>query len=298
MHTDELAKTRIARTGGQTVDVGPGHACLVVLHAGLESEIGRRYVIENPSLTIGRGRDNDIVLISDAVSRRHTRLELRNQEVFVVDLESTNGTYINEEGRLVEERRLNRGDLLKVGDTIFKYLSGVDVEAQYHDMIFRMAVTDGLTSLSNRQQLDKLLNEEIQRCQRSPRPLSVLLMDIDHFKKINDEYGHLAGDSVLRGLASALSKRMRPSDRLGRYGGEEFCVILPDTTTEGALSFAEGLRSLAETCVFAADEQQIKVTISVGVAEWRAEMQSLDMYRSADEKLYAAKRNGRNRVES
>jgi len=286
METDELAKTRIARTtGGQLVEPVPGHACLVVLHAGLQSEIGRRYVIENSGICIGRGRDNDIVLNSDAVSRRHTRLELRNNEVFVIDLESTNGTYVNEESRLTSERRLTRGDLLKVGDTIFKYLSGVDVEAQYHDMIFRMAVTDGLTNLSNRQQLDKLLNEEIQRCQRSPRPLSVLLLDIDYFKKINDQYGHLAGDSVLRGLASAMSKRMRPSDRLGRYGGEEFCAILPDTSLEGAVVFAEGLRSLAESCVFAADDKHIKVSISIGVAAWTAEM------------LYSAKRNGRNRVE-
>jgi len=299
MHTDELAKTRIAaRTGGQIVDADPGLACLVVLHAGLQSEIGRRYVIENAALSIGRGRDNDIVLVSDAVSRRHTRLELRSNEVFVIDLQSTNGTYINDDGRITGERRLNRGDLLKVGDTIFKYLSGVDVEAQYHDMIFRMAVTDGLTSLSNRQQLDKLLTEEIQRCERNPRALSVLLLDIDYFKKINDEYGHLAGDSVLRGMASALSKRMRPSDRLGRYGGEEFCAILPDTSLAGAASFADGLRALAESCVFAADEQQIKVTISIGVAEWQQGMQIMDMYRVADEKLYAAKRNGRNRVES
>jgi diguanylate cyclase (GGDEF)-like protein len=300
MESDDQAKTRIARTtGGQLVEPATaGHACLVVLHAGLQSEIGRRYIIENPALTIGRGRDNDIVLISDAVSRRHTRVEFRNNEAFVIDLESTNGTYVNEDGRLTGERRLSRGDLLKVGDTIFKYLSGVDVEAQYHDMIFRMAVTDGLTNLSNRQQLDKLLSEEIQRCQRTPRPLAVLMMDIDYFKKINDQYGHLAGDSVLRGLASAMSKRMRPSDRLGRYGGEEFCAILPDTSVEGAVSFAEGLRALAETCLFAADDKQIKVTVSIGIAQWKADMQPMDMYRTADERLYLAKRNGRNRVES
>jgi len=299
MDFDDQAKTRIARTGGQQVEpAAAGHGCLVVLHAGLQSEIGRRYVIENPALTIGRGRDNDIVLISDAVSRRHTKVELRDNEAFVVDLESTNGTYVNEDGRLVGERRLARGDLLKVGDTIFKYLSGVDVEAQYHDMIFRMAVTDGLTNLCNRQQLDKLLMEEIQRCQRSPRPLSVLLMDIDYFKKINDQYGHLAGDSVLRGLASAMSKRMRPSDRLGRYGGEEFCAILPDTALDGAVAFADGLRALAETCLFAADGMQISVTVSIGISEWRADMQPTDLYRTADERLYLAKRNGRNRVES
>lgn len=298
MDFDDQAKTRIARTGGQQVDPSAvGQACLVVLHAGLPSDIGRRYVIESGAITIGRGRDNDIVLVSDAVSRRHTRLETRDNETYVIDLESTNGTYVNEDGRLTGERRLARGDLLKVGDTIFKYLSGVDVEAQYHDMIFRMAVTDGLTNLSNRQQLDKLLIEEIQRCQRSTRALCVLLLDIDHFKKINDEYGHLAGDSVLRGLAAAMSKRMRPSDRLGRYGGEEFCAILPETTLDGARSFAEGLRALAQTCLFAADDKQIAVTISIGVAEWRSEMQPTDMYRAADEMLYAAKRNGRNRVE-
>ncbi len=298
MHTDELAKTRIARTSGYITNGEPGQAYLVVLHAGLQSDIGRRYVLETSSLTIGRGRDNDVVLTSDAVSRRHTRLEVRENEVFVIDLQSTNGTYINDDGRLTSERRLIRGDLLKVGDTIFKYLSGVDVEAQYHDMIFRMAVTDGLTNLCNRQQLDKLLNEEIQRCQRNSRSLTVLLLDIDYFKKINDEFGHLAGDSVLRGLASAFTKRLRPSDKLGRYGGEEFCAILPETSLQGAMTFADGLRALAESCVFAADGKQIKVTISIGIAEWNTSMQAMDMYRAADEKLYSAKRNGRNRVES
>ena len=298
MEFDDEAKTRITRTGGQLVAASAGHSCLVVIHTSLQSDIGRRHVFDTPTLSIGRGRDNDIVLSNDAVSRRHTKLELRDQEVFVMDLKSSNGTFVNEDGRMSEERRLNRGDLLKVGDTIFKYLSGDDVEAQYHDVIFRMAVTDGLTNLPNRQQLDTLLNEEIARSQRSTRPLSILMLDIDYFKRINDDYGHLTGDSVLRGLASALSKRLRPSDRLGRYGGEEFCAILPDTPLEGAVSFAEGLRVLVESCVFAADQKQIKVTISVGAACWNTAMQQVDLYRSADEKLYLAKRSGRNRVES
>src|SRR5690606_33242908 len=119
-------------------------------------------------------------------------------------------------------------------DTIFKYLAGSDIELQYHEIIFRMAVTDGLTNLANRKQLDNLLEEEIPRARRYGHDLSLLMLDIDHFKPINDPHGHLTGDAVLRAMAGVLQPRLRPGDRLGRYGGEEFCVILPETSLMNA----------------------------------------------------------------
>jgi two-component system cell cycle response regulator len=295
VEADYDSKTRITgleQSGLSSV----GQSCLVVLHAPSDTDLGRRYVLENDVTTIGRGRDNDIVLPSDCVSRRHARIERRGDAVYIVDLASTNGTYINEERKPIRERRLARGDQLRVGDTIFKHLTGADIELQYHDIIFRMAVTDGLTNLANRKQLDSILADEISRARRYGRSLSVLMLDIDHFKSINDTYGHLAGDCVLSGLASMLQKRLRPNDRLGRYGGEEFCAILPETPLANALRIAEDLRALVETHEFVTDDKEIRVTISVGIATLQQEADRSELYRRADEKLYAAKHSGRNRV--
>lgn len=273
-----------------------GADCLVVIYAPTQTELGRRYLLSLPALTVGRGRDNDIVLPSDCVSRRHARLEQRADGLYLVDLESTNGTFINEEPQRIQERRLRRGDQFSVGDTIFKFLSGSDVEAQYHEIVFRMAITDGLTNLANRKQLDTLLSEEIPRAQRHGRLLSLLMFDIDHFKRINDTYGHLTGDSVLRGVATTLQKRLRPNDKLGRYGGEEFCAILPETSMSSAVRIADELRTLVAGHAFVAEGQEIRVTISVGVAT-AGPLSTLDtLYKAADERLYKAKHEGRNRV--
>lgn len=274
----------------------PGEACLVVIHAPVQTELGRRYVLDKPTTAVGRGRDNDIVLPSDCVSRRHARLEQRAGNLFVVDLASTNGTFINDDVHSVRERQLERGDRLKVGDTIFKYLSGSDIELQYHEIIHRMTVTDGLTDLANRKQLDTILEEEIPRARRHGRDLSLLMLDIDHFKSVNDTHGHLTGDSVLRGLAGILQRRLRPSDRLGRYGGEEFCVILPETSLPNAAKIGEELRSIVEAHAFVAEDKNIRVTISVGAGTLREGMSLADLYRTADEMLYRAKRTGRNKV--
>jgi len=213
-----------------------------------------------------------------------------------VDLDSTNGTFINDDSKLTQEHRLRRGDQLTVGDTIFKFLSGSDVEAQYHEIVFRMAITDGLTNLSNRKQLDNLLTEEIPRAHRHGRDLALLMLDIDHFKTINDTYGHLTGDSVLRGLSSILQKRLRPNDKLGRYGGEEFCAILPETSLQSAVKIAEELRVMVASHSFNAEGKEIRVTVSIGAACLLPDMGMEHLYKGADEKLYQAKRTGRNKV--
>jgi diguanylate cyclase (GGDEF)-like protein len=274
----------------------PGQDCLVVIHTPSQSHLGHRYLLAKQQMTIGRGKDNDIVLPSDCVSRRHSRVEQRGEEIFVLDLGSTNGTFVNDEPKPVKECRLNRGDQLRIGDTIFKYLSGSDVEAQYHEVVFLMRITDGLTNLHNRKQLDTLVEEEIARARRHDRELSVLMLDIDHFKKINDTHGHLAGDSVLRNLAAMMQKRLRPGDKLGRYGGEEFCAILPETSLENAAVIAEELRALVAGASFRAESQEINVTISIGAGALREGMLATDLYQSADKMLYQAKRTGRNKV--
>lgn len=295
MDADYELQTRV--TGRDELKVQrKGEDCLVVIYAPTQSDLGRRYVLSMPTVAVGRGRDNDIILASDSVSRRHARFEQRADGLYLVDLDSTNGTFINDEPQRVAERRLRRGDQLSIGDTIFKFLSGSDVESQYHEIVFRMAITDGLTNLANRKQLDTLLGEELPRAQRHSRHLSLLMLDIDHFKNINDTYGHLTGDSVLRGLALTLQKRLRPNDKLGRYGGEEFCVILPETSLSSAVRIGEELRMLIANHAFVAEGKEVRVTISIGAAG-AGPMTTIDqLYKAADVKLYEAKRAGRNKV--
>jgi diguanylate cyclase len=162
-----------------------------------------------------------------------------------------------------------------------------------------ISATDQLTGLRNRRHLDVVMREEFARCQRHQRPLAVLLMDIDHFKRFNDDYGHLVGDDCLRRVAGALQIGIRwPSDRLARWGGEEFCMILPETDAEGARIVAERVRGAVEAMVFEVEGRRVPVTVSIGVCaqvpDGQIEMRQLITL--ADEALYASKAAGRNRV--
>jgi diguanylate cyclase (GGDEF)-like protein len=295
MPDEDDEKTRV--TGLEEMQVPTtGEDCLVVIYTAVQTELGRRYVLNDSVMTIGRGASNHIVVSSDAVSRQHAQLERRGTDFVVSDLNSTNGTFINNERKRPSSSRLNRGDQLRVGDTVFKFLSGSDIEGQYHAVIGHMAVTDGLTNLFNRKHLDSQLAEEIQRAHRHSRELSVLMLDIDNFKTINDAHGHLAGDRVIAGLAHLLRQRLRSDDKLGRYGGEEFCAILPETGLERAATIAETLRTMVATHPFPIETQRLTVTVSIGAAALRPHMQSSDIYRAADEMLYRAKSEGRNKV--
>ncbi|MET0385228.1 MAG: GGDEF domain-containing protein [Polyangiales bacterium] len=295
MDSDHDIKTRVTTLEELKVQ-RKGDDCLVVIYAPVPSDLGRRHVLDQELVTIGRDRENDIVLDSDSVSRRHARVEHREGRIYLTDLDSTNGTYVNDDSEPVRDSQLRRGDQVKIGDTIFKYLSGSDVEAQYHETIFNMTITDGLTDVGNKKRLDQLVQKEIPRAVRHNRELSLLMVDIDHFKDVNDTYGHLAGDSVLRDLAGILQKRLRPDDELGRYGGEEFAAVLPETSLGGAVKIAEDLRSLVEQHRFIVEGEQIRVTVSIGAAALKAGMDAKGFFRAADEMLYKAKNSGRNRV--
>jgi diguanylate cyclase (GGDEF)-like protein len=196
----------------------------------------------------------------------------------------------------VGEYQLRRGDQVKIGDTIVKFLSGSDLEAQYHETIYRMTIIDGLTQIHNKRYLMETLEREIPRARRHARPLSVVMFDIDHFKNVNDNYGHLAGDYVLKELATLVKSRLRPDDIVGRYGGEEFCALLPETSVAGAAAIAEDLRRRVQERKFVFEGETMPVTVSLGCAELGGEMDVLLLVKSADERLYDAKRGGRNRV--
>jgi diguanylate cyclase (GGDEF)-like protein len=271
--------------------------CLVVIYTKEPTLLGKRFVLEQTPTRIGRGADNHIILEGDSVSRRHAHLERRSDATWqVVDDGSTNGTYVNDE-QIARRAPLANGDRLKVGPTIFKFLSGADVESQYHEEIYRMTIVDGLTQVHNKRYLYEALEREIIRARRHSRDLCFLMFDIDHFKKINDMHGHLAGDYVLKELARVVQARIRRDEVFARYGGEEFAIVLPETELNGAFALAESIREKVGEHRFVFQGEPIRVTISVGVSQLQeADRTATDLIRRVDERLFEAKRSGRNRV--
>jgi len=279
-----------------TTEEGSGNDCLVVIYSPEPGLLGKRFVLDRAVLRVGRGADNTVVLEGDSVSRRHARFEKRGNRWHVVDLNSTNGTYFNEQ-LVVGEQILNNSDRIKIGPAILKFLSGADAEAKYHEEIYRMTIVDGLTQIHNKRYLFEVMDRECTRARRHDRPLSIVMFDIDHFKKINDQFGHLAGDYALRELARVCQDRIRKDETFARYGGEEFTVVLPETAIEGALALAEDLRARTEQHDFAFQNERIPMTISLGCAQLsETDKLATDLIQRADEKLYEAKRGGRNRV--
>lgn len=167
-----------------------------------------------------------------------------------------------------------------------------------HDRIEEIAHKDELTNLANRRFIMELLDIEISRCKRYGNPLSAFILDIDHFKRVNDEHGHLSGDKVLRQIGSILSTTVRDTDRVGRYGGEEFLGFLPETDIQGAVIQAERLRYQVAECPFIVEEGKIlQLTVSIGVAQYDISNDTIETFLSrADEALYQAKQSGRNKV--
>jgi diguanylate cyclase (GGDEF)-like protein len=277
-------------------DQGTGNDCLVVIYTKETGLLGKRFVLDGSVMRVGRGADNQIVLEGDSVSRRHAHFEERQTRWWVVDDGSTNGTYLNEE-QINQEAMLQNADRIKVGPTILKYLSGADAEAKYHEEIYRMTIVDGLTQIHNKRYLNEALDREVLRARRHQRDLSVLMFDIDFFKRVNDQFGHLAGDYVLRELAKIVQERIRRDEVLARYGGEEFCIVLPETPLPGAAALADDLRERVEKHVFVFQGERMPVTISVGCALMSGtDRTAAELIQRADEKLYEAKRSGRNRV--
>ncbi|HEV8548078.1 MAG TPA: GGDEF domain-containing protein [Polyangiaceae bacterium] len=289
-------KTRVTQVvQAPPPDQGTGNDCVVVIYAAEQGLLGKRYVLDKSPIRIGRGADNAIVLEGDSVSRRHCHFDRRQGAWCIVDDGSTNGTFLNEE-QVKGSAVLNNGDRVKVGPTILKYLSGLDAEAKYHEEIYRMTIVDGLTQIHNKRYLFEALEKELIRARRYDRQLSLLIFDIDYFKNINDQYGHLAGDHVLRELARIVQERIRRDEVFARYGGEEFVIVLPETPLAGGVALAENLRGRVETHPFSFQGERIPVTISVGCAMLGEEKAGADLIQRADDKLYEAKRGGRNRV--
>ncbi|HEY3445948.1 MAG TPA: GGDEF domain-containing protein [Myxococcales bacterium] len=269
------------------------NAALVVIYG---EDLGRKYDLERNTTVIGRSSKCDIQVDQDSISRNHAKIVLDGKSASVSDMGSTNGTFVNDEA-VEGAMTLRNGDFIKIGRTIFKYIAGGNIEGQYHEEIYRLTTVDGLTQIFNKRYFLETLEREVSRCHRYGRALTLAMIDIDHFKKINDTYGHLAGDYVLKMLASAVKTKIRREDVFARYGGEEFALILPEVEIVGAVSTAEKVRKVVEKQRFTFEDQVIPVTISLGVAAISNTINEVQtLLKAADEKLYDAKQSGRNKV--
>ncbi|HWO24441.1 MAG TPA: GGDEF domain-containing protein [Kofleriaceae bacterium] len=287
-------KTRITKVQVVKPARESGEACLVLIYPP-GPDMGKRFPLQRSEVVLGRGGDCDVQVDRDSVSRRHARVYRSGESWSVEDLQSTNGSYVNDVP--VTKSPLRDGDFVKIGAAIFKFLMGTGIEASYHEEIYKMTIVDALTGAHNKRYFLEFLEREIARCARYHRPLSLLMFDIDHFKAINDKHGHLTGDYVLREMSRRLLHRVRREELLARYGGEEFAAVLPETDLNGARKFGEQIRRLVSDQPFEYEGDTFPVTVSVGIA--CVEGQDTDVptfIKIADENLYRAKREGRNRV--
>ncbi|MFO7564327.1 MAG: GGDEF domain-containing protein [Enhygromyxa sp.] len=274
-------------------DMARRPACLVVIHG---DNIGHKYDLDVEVLTIGRARDNDICVNHRSVSRNHVEVHVDERGAQLRDLRSTNGTFVNDQpvGNVV----LRDGDRIKVGRTVFKFISGSNVEAAFHDQLFTLTRHDALTGVHNRRSFDEKIDDGVARANRYGRPLALILFDIDHFKRCNDTFGHRTGDYVLREVAQLVHGRVDKHDFVARYGGEEFAILLHEFEDYSyPARFAEEVRAAVAEREFEFEGNSVPVTISLGVVVWDPRYDHPEqMIEAADKSLYQAKSDGRNRV--
>ena len=292
---ERVTETWVTPNLERPVSITNRHACLVHIYPTGPS-MGSRYPLGENPLVIGRASDCDIRINDHSVSRRHARIQPGADGYYAVDLQSTNGTYVNDVPASMY--KMKDGDYLRVGNCIYRFLTGGNVEAEYHEEIYRLTIIDGLTDIHNKRYFLEFLDRELARSSRYDRPLSLMMIDIDKFKSINDELGHLGGDFTLRELASRIKGNIRKEELFARYGGEEFAVVLPETNTQGAVTLAERLLKAVRETPFQFEDKTFPVTISAGVATTSGDetVNTAALIHRADEKLYQAKHEGRNRV--
>jgi two-component system, cell cycle response regulator len=295
--TEESERT--SHTMPRPIVPGQKHAFLLVLSG---PQLGDLYPLPNGrELVLGRRDDADLALRDDGVSRRHATIRVDDGQALVRDAESQNGIYVG--GERVREARLSDGDRFQLGaSTTLKYVFADELEARYQLKLAESAVQDSLTGVYNRRHLEDRLAAELAAAQRHQRPVAVLLIDVDHFKRVNDRFGHLACDEALRMMAFVLRGAVRKEDVLGRFGGEEFVVVARETALDGARILGERIRCAVEHARCAWHGTDLGLTVSIGVtvssghAKYVAGKTDRALLDAADRALYAAKAAGRNRV--
>ena len=267
--------------------------------SGNETDFGKVFTLNQDRILIGRDKDNDIILDDPKISKVHSEINPIFsdvlEQIIIKDLDSTNGTYVN--GILIKQNILKSGDKIEIGETVLRFSYNDEVEERYHAKLFTFASTDSLTGMYNKRFILNELETQIKIVKRSQRLFSIVMLDIDDFKVINDSYGHLAGDEYLKRIASIISRSLREQDTASRFGGEEFLLLLPETMIEGACKLAERIRQKIEKMELDFQGHSIKSTISAGVTQYGPEISDAESFiRSVDIALYRSKNEGKNRV--
>jgi diguanylate cyclase (GGDEF)-like protein len=251
-------------------------------------------VLGDAPIDVGRGSAAGLILDADSVSRKHARIERFGGGHKIVDMGSTNGTYVN--GVKVKEHILKDGDRIGIGKALLKYMAGGNIEGAYHEEVQRLMRFDPLTNVFNKRHFDECLRLAVFTAAGSARPLSLIVFDLDHFKKVNDTHGHMAGDAVLCGASQSVQGILSPAEVFGRVGGEEFAVLCEDTELSAALERAEAIRRAVSREPYTFEDKRLPATVSVGVAQLTGAEEAEGLFDRADGQLYAAKGSGRNCV--
>ena len=271
-------------------------------HAGLTGRVLQIYPVDLESglitfqdkpFFVGRDSNCDLTIGERSVSRQHAKFDRTPTGFTVTDLGSTNGTWVN--GVKITTRELQSGDRIRIGGRIFKYIATDQLEAHYHEAVYSMMTKDSLTQAWNKRYLLETLKRELKRRERTGRDLSLMVLDLDYFKKVNDTYGHLVGDELLRQTSDRLRKALREEDILARFGGEEFCIVLTETSEEEARICAQRCLKAVSKTPFSTASGEIESTISIGIAAAKTTMTCDELIKEADDNLYIAKQQGRNR---
>jgi len=253
--------------------------------------------LTNPEQIIGRQPTNGVVVDDEGISRTHARIVVEDGRYFIEDLGSSNGTFVN--GERIDRAPIFDGVVLQLGPHVYFRFSITDEnQVRILRQLYESSVRDSLTGAYNRHYFAERLTAELAYATRHRGDAAVLLFDLDHFKKINDTYGHLAGDAVLKNVAAEATRLLRTEDVFARWGGEEFIVLLRGIPLSGAVRAGERLRQAIEALRTTLDGRVIAATASIGCASTACpeRLDSTTLIAVADRRLYAAKRAGRNRV--
>jgi diguanylate cyclase (GGDEF)-like protein len=295
------AASRETLTAVGIPESGSPDALLLIVMSG--NNVGHIHPLDPRKMltVIGREETADVQVLDAEISRRHAalRYDAGSGRWLIGDLDSRNGTAVNGESVTGAEVELNPSDKIRLGSaTVLRLTKANEPEARYARKMYQVALRDGLTGAYNRRYLEERLASEVAFAKRHEAPLTVLMLDIDHFKRINDDFGHQAGDMVLKAFCEILQEGVRTEDVVARYGGEEFSVLCRDTLERDALILADRLRLGVESAEFVWAGKKISVTVSIGVAGTKENdvSEATALVAAGDQALYRAKETGRNRV--
>ncbi len=268
----------------------------IVVIFGKEEDLGKEAEILEGGITVGRSAECNLVVNDPLVSRKHFKIWQYREEFLIEDLNSLNGTYVNQK-KLEKKEKILDGSIITAGRTIFKFEARSQLESLFHQYLYTAATTDRMTGLLNKYYFVDQLKRQLSYAKRYEKQFVILMADLDNFKKINDTFGHQVGDEVLKYVSFKILSSVRENDLCARYGGEEFVVLLPETGIKEGMVVAERIRKSVNEDIIDVGTAEIKVSVSIGLSHFPSDSKNWEeLIKIADKRLYEAKALGKNRV--